>query len=204
MIRVALMASGHGSNAEALIRRSRTLDSIEIVNVITDNPEAGVIQRCLNLNQEFSIIDSSKFVSKVEHENEILSSLFKGEVDWIFLCGYLRILSPHFLATWKLHHNNCNQIVNIHPSKLPDLRGLGSIERAWDSERLVTGVTLHYVEKGVDTGPILDQRQLKIDRNSSFESFKEKMHLLEHEIYENFLVSLARGSPQTFHCFKDV
>ncbi len=204
MINIALMASGNGSNAEALISKSRSIENVSIKMVITDVPSAGVVNRCERLKQPCSVISSSEFQSRLEHENQILKCLFEIEADWIFLCGYMKILSPHFLGIWSLYHHDACQVVNIHPSLLPDLPGVRSLERAWERDISSTGVTLHYVDEGVDTGRIIDQKKLKIDRGDSFEVFVKKMHLLEHEIYENFLVSLAKGSPRTFHYTKDV
>lgn len=204
MIKIAILASGNGSNAEALIKKSRTLANVEIVDVITDNSEARVIQRCLTLDQVCTVIDKKKFETKLQHENEILHRLFSIQADWVFLCGYMRILSPHFLEAWRLFHKGAGQIVNIHPSLLPDLPGAHSIERAWEMGHSMSGVTLHFVDEGVDSGKILDQKHLKVDRLGTFEAFKAEMHLLEHKIYENFLVSLANGSPHTSHFFKEV
>lgn len=199
MIRIAVFASGNGSNAESLIKHSRSLDQTEIVLVITDREKAAVIERCQNLNQKCLVVSPQNFESKKDHENEILKILIKEKVDWIFLCGYMRILSPHFLQVWFHFHGGANQIVNIHPSLLPDLPGGDSLNQAWNLKLKETGVTLHLVDEGVDTGPILDQKRQSIDLNGSFESYKEKMHALEHEMYKNFLVSLSLGSPKTIH-----
>ncbi|EQC51623.1 formyltransferase family protein, partial [Bacteriovorax sp. DB6_IX] len=129
--RFAIFASGNGSNAQNIIEYLRGSRSLEVSIVITDNPDAYVIQRCLHLGVDYKVIPFSKEKGKAIHESEIIEVLKTYHVKWILLAGYMRILSSQFLSLFHDGSLSEARVVNIHPSLLPQYPGLNSYERAF-------------------------------------------------------------------------
>ncbi|NUN04848.1 MAG: phosphoribosylglycinamide formyltransferase [Bdellovibrio sp.] len=192
-LRIAIFASGTGSNALALIKKAQELSAhkIEITFVLSDNAQAPVLEKAKNENIRTFLVTPHK--GRANQEQEILNLTKEYKIDWIFLAGYMRLISPSFLRTFADWHSGCPQIVNIHPSLLPGYPGLDSIARAYHDQVSQSGVTLHLVDAGMDTGKILLQKSLPLAKSESLETWKQKFHLLEHEVYGQFLESLASG-----------
>lgn len=189
-IRIAIFASGSGSNALNLLRASLELeDRVQISLVISDNPDAPVLSKASAFPTKTLLIEKTE--SRKAHESEILNVLKNHQIDWIFLAGYMRLLSPDFVNTWKRLHAGAEQIVNIHPSKLPQYAGLEAVHRAFVAQEKEIGVTLHFVDSGMDTGRIIDQKILSIPENHSLEELIMDVHQLEHQIYREFLNKIA-------------
>lgn len=189
IVRVALFASGNGSNAMALIEKAKSLSNIEISFVLSDKAGAPVLTKAREANIRTYLVERSS--SRAEHEKDQLALLKKHKVDWIFLAGYMRILSADFLRTFSMWHQGASQVVNIHPSLLPAYPGADSIAQAYVDGVEYSGVTLHLVDEGVDTGPILFQKKLERMPMLGLPEWKQQFHRLEHEIYTEFLESLA-------------
>lgn len=148
------MASGAGSNALALLEESVFLKNIKITTLIVDRLKAPVIEIVSKKFPfvELKIIEKLKDESRQNHEEKILKNLI--EIDWVFLAGYQRILSSTFLSRFN------RRIVNIHPSLLPDYPGLNAYERIYNDKYSRVGATVHFVDHGVDTGPIIEQSKI--------------------------------------------
>ena len=190
-IKVAIFSSGNGSNAEALILHARNYTSLQVEFVLCDQNHAGVLERAKRLDVTTYLVAWS--YTRENHEKEIFSYLEKHQVDWIFLAGYMRILSKSFLAKFKSLHHGFDQVVNIHPSLLPAFPGKHAIQRAYSQNVKFGGVTLHLVDAGIDTGPILMQQEVPLGEDESLEQFTQKIHQCEHRLYTNFLTDLALG-----------
>ena len=187
------MASGSGSNAENIIRfAQQNPDKIKIPLIICDQPEAGVIERAKKLNVPCIVIPGTK-ATRAEQEQKILDTLAAHKVEWVFLAGYMRLISEKFLSTFADADLGVNRIVNIHPSLLPEFPGVDSYRRAYDANVPASGVTLHFVDNGVDTGPIIEQRKFKRLKDESFESFRDRGLALEYSLYTSFLQRLTTG-----------
>ena len=185
LLRVAVFASGNGSNAEVLLKASKSLSNLEISLIMTDQPEAKVIQRAQAFNCSAKTIPFNRtHKSYAEDKKKLIELLNDYQIDWIFLAGYMRILSPEFVAKYP------SRIVNIHPSLLPKFPGPRGYEDAFNSDETHSGVTIHFVDDGVDTGEILLQEQFPRLSNDSLESFKQRGLMLEHELYPRVLTSL--------------
>jgi phosphoribosylglycinamide formyltransferase-1 len=183
MIRVAILASGNGSNAQALMEHAQALSNLEVVCVISDKVEAKVLTRAKNFNIPAKAIIKNR--SKREHEEAIASTLKELEVNWIFLAGYMRLFSDYFVGNFK------NKIINIHPSLLPEYPGLEAYERAFADEKDFSGITIHYVDEGMDTGkPIIQEKFIKL-KTDTIESFKARGLELEHKMYKKVLEKVA-------------
>ncbi len=188
----AVFASGNGSNAENIIRFAhQNASKIKISVVICDQPGAGVIERMKTLNVPCLIFPMTK-ATRPEQEKKILDALVAQGVEWVFLAGYMQIIGKEFLSHFADPELGVNRVVNIHPSLLPDFPGKDSYRRAYDAGVRTTGVTLHFVDNGVDTGPIIMQKKLERIAHESFEAFRDRGLVLEHAVYASFLKNLLR------------
>lgn len=194
IIRAAVFASGNGSNAENILTHCKKLEGIEAIMVLTDQPYAGVIERAKKFGITCEVVPRQKGMDKDAHEKSIIEVLKKDKVDWIFLAGYMRVLSPEFLRHFYDEKLGVNRIVNIHPSLLPAFPGMDSYLQAFNAGVKISGVTLHFVDEGVDAGPIILQRAFERDENEEFDSFRNRGMQLEYELYSKFLSHLIEGS----------
>ena len=171
MKKIAVFASGSGSNMLAIYDaiQSNKLEA-EIAIVVVDKPDAKVIEKTNKHGIKTLICDFKLFDSKMEYERNILDELSELSIDLIVLAGYMRLISPVLLGVYK------RRIINIHPSLLPKYKGKCAIEQAYEAKETVYGVTIHYVDEGMDTGEIIEQR--------SFEEFSRDIELIERRIHE--------------------
>jgi phosphoribosylamine--glycine ligase len=179
--RVIIFASGDGSNAETLIRYFQDHPIVSIVGVMTDQENAGVIARCRKLNTQIQLIAFNG--KKTEHEQQILQLLKSWSIDWIVLAGYMRLLSKNFIQEYFDHSLNQTRIINIHPSLLPRFPGKNAYQQAFESGDQVSGITIHYVDAGMDTGKVIVQKSFVRNGNDTFEDFKTRGLSLEHQLY---------------------
>lgn len=185
---ISIFASGTGSNAIKLIERARNLAHYcKIKNLICNVEDAPIIKKAKKLDVNVEIIPS-KGMKREEHDHRV--SQYLKDVDWIFLAGYMRILSPVLLNKFK--DNGFYRIVNIHPSLLPKYPGLNAYEKAFESKDEESGITIHLVDEGVDTGPVLLQRSFK--RTSTIHLFKEMGLFFEHKYYPKVLEAIVRNT----------
>ena len=182
MIKIAVFASGNGSNLGALIRavESRELDA-QIKLVVSDNPEAYCLERARKARLSCFMFYPHMYPSKAVYEELILRQLRELNVEYIVLAGYMRLIGPTLLAAFP------ERIINIHPSLLPAFPGKDAIGQALAAGVPRTGVTIHYVDEGMDTGPIIAQWPVAIDPGETRESLAEKIHAVEHELYPRVL-----------------
>lgn len=182
--KIAVFASGSGTNFEAIqsaIEKGELDAKIQIV--VTDQPQAYVVTRAKNHGIPIFSFVAKNYSSKSEYEAEILSLLKENEVEWIVLAGYMRLIGETLLSAYA------NRIVNIHPSLLPSFPGKDAIGQAIDKGVRVTGVTVHLVDEGMDTGPILAQEAVKVvDGNR--EETEKRIHEVEHKLYPQTLKTL--------------
>ncbi len=176
--KLIVFASGNGSNFEAIVRHIRDENlPLKVTYLLTDNPEAYALERAERLGIPSEILDYKSFDNRDEYNRALLKFLKSLDFDLIVLAGYMRILPPFIVREfWR-------KIINIHPSLLPAFPGLHAIEKAYKYGVKVTGVTVHYVDEGVDTGPIIMQECVKIEDDDTLETLEEKIHKVEHEIY---------------------
>ena len=150
---------------------------LKVTYLLTDNPKAYALKRAERLGIPSKILDYKSFDNRDEYNRALLKFLKSVDFDLIVLAGYMRILPPFIVREfWR-------KIINIHPSLLPAFPGVHAIEKAFKYGVKVTGVTVHYVDEGVDTGPIIMQECVKIEDDDTLETLEEKIHKVEHEIY---------------------
>ena len=182
--KIAVFASGTGSNFVAITEATRqgTLDA-EIAVLICDQPGAEVLGRASDLEVEAFCFSPRDYPSKAAYEKEVTRLLKERNIDLIALAGYMRIVGPTLLAPYE------GRIVNIHPSLLPDYPGLDSLERTYRAD--AGGVTVHLIDSGIDTGPILAQMPVPPVEGESLEDFEKRVHATEHSLYPAVLEQLA-------------
>ena len=182
---LTILASGNGSNFEAIVRKMREWNcGIKVLSLVTDNKKAYAIKRAKRLGVPVVILNYKDFRSEEEYNNKLLSTLLELNPDLIVLAGYMRILPPKIVNVFR------NKIVNIHPSLLPAFPGLNAIERAFKSGVKYTGITIHYVDEGVDTGKIIEQSCIRIRSDESLKSLEKRIHRLEHYYYPRIIKML--------------
>lgn len=181
-MRVAILASGNGSNFEALAHQFQAgLLPGELIFVFSDHHNAYVLERARRLNVRAFSFEVKEFENKAAYEEALLQLLQEQQIDLIVLAGYMRIIGQTLLSHYS------NRILNIHPSLLPSFPGLHGIKDAYEYGVKVTGVTVHLVDDGVDTGPIIAQEPVMILPEDSLESLEEKIHQTEHRLYPKVL-----------------
>lgn len=191
-MKIAVFASGNGSNFEA-IAKSMNQGEIEgaIVLVFSDRTDAYVLERAKSLQIPVRSFSPKQFTNKVEYEREILKELEAKEVELLVLAGYMRLIGPTLLNAYP------NRILNIHPALLPEFPGLHGIRDAFEAGVKQTGVTVHYVDNGVDTGPILAQKRVNIEENETLASLELKIHQAEHQLYPEVIQDVIQAIKKT-------
>lgn len=189
MIRLAVLLSGRGSNFAAIHDAIRTghLDA-QIVAVISNRPDAPGIVRAREWGLETHVIDHRAFQSRAEHEQQVLRVLSAATPDFIALAGYMRLLSASFVGTYP------NRILNIHPSLLPAFPGVDAQAQAIAHGVKISGCTVHFVDEGLDAGPIIVQRAVPVRDDDTAETLSERILEQEHAAYVEALQILARGA----------
>lgn len=187
MKKIAVFASGTGSNFEA-INNQMVIEKWDagIALVVSDNPNAKVLEKAEKAGVPTYAFQPKSFTGKEEFETAILEHLQLRQVEWIILAGYMRLIGSTLLRAYP------QKIVNIHPSLLPAFPGKDAIGQALSSGVKVTGITVHYVDEGMDTGPIIAQRALPIDEDETREQLEKKMHQFEHELYPEVIKKLLQ------------
>jgi len=185
MKHIAIFASGNGSNFEAIATAvKRGALCAEIALLVCDKPDAYVITRAKRHNIPVFVFSSAQYVDKAAYEAEILDRLCELDIEFIVLAGYMRLVGKTLLDAYPV------RIVNIHPSLLPAFSGKGAIQQAYDSGAKVTGVSVHFVDAGMDTGPVIAQRRVVIEETDTLQSLEEKIHQIEHTLYIETLQQL--------------
>lgn len=183
--RVGVFVSGSGSNLQALI--DAKIPSVEIVVVVSNNPDAYAIERAKKNKIPVEVIDHRNYSSREDFEREIQKRLDQYKVDLIALAGFMRILTPLFIRNYK------NRIMNLHPALLPSFPGTNAVKQALLYGVKFTGCTVHFVDEGVDTGPIILQAVVPIYDTDTEESLLERIHKEEHRIYPEAVRLFGEG-----------
>jgi len=182
--RVAVLISGTGSNMAALIEASRADDCpYEVVCVLANKPEAPGLERACALGVEAVAVDQRAFgKDRNAHERAIHAELTARNVEWIALAGYMRLLTPEFVAWWA------GRMINIHPSLLPKYPGLDTHRRALDAGDTEAGCTVHHVVDAVDAGPIIAQARVPVLAGDTVETLAARVLAAEHQLYPAALI----------------
>jgi len=187
---VAIFASGEGSNAQNLWRVASKA-GYPVRGLICDRQDAGVIKLAEQDNIPFVVIDKKGYhKNKAIFEAAIQSQLKGWGVNWIFLAGYMTILGSDFLKNYYSYSSQRFQVINIHPSLLPKYPGIKSYQNAFADKVDIHGVTVHYVDEGVDTGPIIAQQSFSRKPEWTLEEFVSHGKSIEHKLYAKVFLNL--------------
>lgn len=182
--KIAVFASGSGSNFQAIaesIEHGELNASIELV--VTDKPGAHVVTRAENFGIEVLELAPKLFETKAAYEAKIVEALQEKQIKWVILAGYMRLVGDTLLSAYE------NHIINIHPSLLPSFPGKDAIGQALAHGVKITGVTVHYVDAGMDTGKIIAQGAVDVV-DGDREKTEQRIHTLEHALYTKTLQQL--------------
>ena len=189
MKRVAVLASGRGSNLGALIAAQSRLTSYRVALVVSNVPSSGALTLAAEAGIETLLIPS-RGVDRGAHERAVLAALQARSIDLICLAGYMRVLGPEFIARFE------GPILNIHPSLLPSFPGMHAQRQALEAGVKWTGATVHFVDSGLDSGPILLQEPVRVDPNDDEPSLSARVLELEHRLFPAAVDLVARNNYQ--------
>ncbi|MFV9511473.1 phosphoribosylglycinamide formyltransferase [Tepidibacillus sp. LV47] len=177
MKKIAVFASGYGSNFQSLVNAEKEGKlHAHIALLVTDRPDSYVVERAKKEGIPIFAFRPKEFINKSQYEQMIIQKLQEYKIDWIVLAGYMRIVGKDLLEAYP------NQIINLHPSLLPSFPGKNAIEQAYQYGVKWTGVTVHFVDDGIDTGPILLQEVVEIRDDDTIETLEERIHQVEHQL----------------------
>ena len=178
MINIGVLVSGRGTNLQAIIEAiEEGKIAGEIKVVISDNSEAYALKRAQRYHIDTRYIHFKEFKNREDYEKEIIKTLKENKIELVVLAGYMRILSPYFIRSYK------NKIMNIHPALLPSFPGLHVQKQAIDYGVKVSGCTVHFVDEGLDSGPIIMQKAVKVKEGDTEETLAKRILKEEHKIY---------------------
>ncbi|WP_300560860.1 phosphoribosylglycinamide formyltransferase [Companilactobacillus sp.] len=186
-MKVAIFASGNGTNFEALADSQELKNAgLEIEVLVCDQPNAKVLAKAKQRNIPTFVNRIKDYSDRHAYEQAIVEKLAPLKIEYILLAGYMKVVTSTLLSAYP------NKIINIHPSLLPKYSGLESIQRAFDAGESETGVTIHYIDSGVDTGPIIRQATVPILKNDTAETLEARVHATEHQIYPEVVLELLK------------
>ena len=188
-MRVVILGSGRGSNAEAILQAQQTgqLGSARVVQILSDQPMAGILALGPRFGVPAKFVDPAPFKTKLEGEGEarFIAGVTDCAADLIVLAGFMRVLKPGFLNAFA------GKIINLHPSLLPSFPGLDGIGQAFRAGVKETGCTVHYVTLEVDAGRIIEQAKVPVGATDSLETLTEKVHAAEHQLLPGVIARLS-------------
>jgi phosphoribosylglycinamide formyltransferase-1 len=188
-LRIAVLVSGEGSNLQAILDRVHGRDGIEVVAVASNRAEARGLERARGAGVEPGVFVRADYPDREARDVALGDWLESRDVDLVVLAGYMELLSPEFVRRFA------GRLVNVHPSLLPAFPGLRAIEQAIDHGVRVMGVTVHFVDEGVDTGPIIAQQAFEVDPYSlGVDAIEERVHAIEHELLPRAIRLIAAGA----------
>jgi phosphoribosylglycinamide formyltransferase 1 len=185
--RIVVLASGSGTNLQAILDRLQGAGEVEVVGVGSDKPRAQALERARGAGVETGVFPAAEFADRVDRDAALGDWIEGLDADLVVLAGYMQLLSPAFVARFR------HRVVNVHPALLPAFPGLDAIGQALDAGVEVTGVSVHYVDEGVDTGPLIARREVPIPAGRDRAALERAVHAMEHEIYPEAIRMIAKG-----------
>lgn len=186
-MRVGVLASGAGTNLQALIERVHGRGGVRIVAVGSDRPDAAALQRATGAGLPVRAFAEREFAGRGERDRAMADWLIDAGVELVVLAGYMRLLSPGFLAAFP------DRVINVHPALLPSFPGIAAIEQAVAHGVKVFGVTVHFVDEGVDSGAIIAQRAVELPDAPGHEEVRDALRPLEHDLLCGVVAAFGAG-----------
>jgi phosphoribosylglycinamide formyltransferase 1 len=184
--RIAVLASGGGTNLQAILDKLHGRE-VEVVGVASDKPDARALNRAAEAGVETAVFPISDHADRTARDLALGDWLAERGVELVVLAGYMQLLAPEFIERFR------GRIVNVHPALLPSFPGLEAVQQALDHGSRVTGVTVHFVDEGVDSGPIIFQRPVVVPTSRDWSELEERIHATEHELLPEAIRAIAAG-----------
>ena len=185
--KLVVLASGTGSNLQAILDRLHGRDGIEVAGVGSDKAGARALERALEAGVEMAVFARDDYADREARDAAMADWIESRGADLVVLAGYMQLLSPAFVGRFR------NRVVNVHPALLPAFPGLDAIGQALEAGVDTTGVTVHFVDEGVDTGPVIVQRRVPVPDGRDREQLERAVHAVEHELYPEAIRMIAEG-----------
>ena len=186
-LRIAVLASGTGTNLQAILDQLHGGGEVEVVAVGSDKPGAGALERAAGAGVETAVFECASYPDRESRDVAMADWLAEREVELVVLAGYMQLLAPAFVRRFA------NRMINVHPSLLPSFPGLDSIGKALEHGVKITGVTVHFVDEGLDSGPILLQRPVPVPVDRDPAALEEAIHATEHVLLPEAIRMIAAG-----------
>ena len=186
-LRIAVIASGSGTNLQAILDRLHGRGKVEVVGVASDKPDCRALRRAADAGVATAVFPIADFADRAARDAALADWLESVQCELVVLAGYMQLLDVGFVRRFR------NRILNVHPALLPAFPGLDAIGQAIAHGVRVTGVTVHFVDEGVDTGPILLQRSIELKYTRPVHEVTEEIHAVEHELLPRAIELIADG-----------
>jgi phosphoribosylglycinamide formyltransferase 1 len=185
--RLVVLASGSGTNLQAILNKLHGRDGIEVVAVGSDKPGAGALKRAVAAGVDTSVFPIDAYADRTGRDAAMGDWVEAHRPDLVALAGYMQLLTEPFVTRFA------GRIVNIHPALLPEFPGLDAIGQALEAGVRETGVSVHFVDAGIDTGPVILQRRVPVPVGRERQSLEASIHAVEHELYPEAIRMIAEG-----------
>jgi phosphoribosylglycinamide formyltransferase-1 len=185
--KIVVLASGAGTNLQAILDALHGREGIEVVGVGTDKPDAWALERAQVEGVATAVFAPDKYEDRAGRDADMADWIESRGADLVVLAGYMQLLSDGFIARFR------NRVVNVHPALLPAFPGLDAIGQALAAGVETTGVTVHFVDEGVDTGPPILQREVPVPPGRDRGELETAVHAVEHELYPEAIRMIAEG-----------
>lgn len=187
-MRVGVLASGAGTNLQAILDRVHGRDGVKVVAVASDQPAAPALERAARAGVPTARFPLAEHPDRSARDAAMADFLAGHGVELVVLAGYMALLTPEFLARFP------RGVINVHPALLPAFPGLRAVEQGLEYGVKVFGVTIHFVDEGVDTGPVIAQRAVELPEATDPAAVREALRPLEHDLLCDAVRLLARGA----------
>ncbi|ODP27396.1 phosphoribosylglycinamide formyltransferase [Paenibacillus sp. PK4536] len=190
--RIAVFASGEGTNFQAMVDAWQkgyfgATEATTIELLVSDKPQAPVVQRAIQAGVDTYVFRPKEYSSREQYEIEIVAELERRGIDLIVLAGYMRLLTPTIVNPYM------GRMINVHPSLLPAFPGKDALGQALAYGVKLTGITVHFVDNGMDTGPIVAQQAIEVQPHDTAETLAERIHEIERKLYPQVVAQIAQG-----------
>ena len=186
-LRIGVLASGAGTNLQAILDRLHGREGIEVAAVGSDKPGAGALERAAAAGVQTAVFPRAEYPDREARDLAIADWLAGRNVGLVVLAGYMQLLSREFVRRFA------GRLINVHPALLPSFPGLDAIGQALEHGVRVTGVTVHFVDDGVDSGPIILQRAVEVPADRDRDALERAIHATEHELLPETIGMIAAG-----------
>ncbi len=185
---LGVLVSGNGTNLQAILDAiARGALDARVRVVLSNKPEAVALERARKAGVPAVTISHKEHATREAFDEAALRALREHGVEWVVLAGFMRLLTPGFLRAWG------GRVVNVHPALLPAFPGVNAVRQALSQGVKVTGCTVHFVDDGVDSGPIIAQRAVSVFDGDDEASLGARIHAAEHELFVSVLADIAAG-----------